>query len=497
MLGGALEAAMSEIRRGWQGMGRAVVCGARSPSGLLLLAAVFALVHCTPPAGDSADTQAPGDSGPPEDSGPPGDSGPPDDTAEATAGQVLVSDLRGNGWFVGDLATGEELDAYDMGELEPERCLPDYTTTYCLLFQSNRRRALDGRDEVIFTYSYMDKSDGSDSDREDLLGRYVAVDAETHGVRWTLDRLDFSELEGGEEHCRFESEDPCDPPDSLSDSQYQDCSLYMPHDMQVIDETETTLTLWLADTRNRRLLLVDLDKGTDCGVVRSVVGPSLEDWDIYSSPNSLEYWEDEDGTENLLVCSRDSIEYDAGAEQHAGSNHGKILLWRRESGGEWYQHWEFPAETTEHAAFLNTPHGVERTVLEDGREWILYAHSLGRSDSWEADYGGTVGILSIEDDSPVYVADVVLEGGDAFDFSRDVTALPDGTFLVTDSGCLSGNDCPNDPLVHVLSFDAVEPGSAEGFWTADQAYMHLQEARSVAGPHFGDHRILYSAEWVE
>ncbi len=421
------------------------------------------------------------------------------DTGAAPPPRLVVTDLRNNGWFMGHAETGEVLDRFDLGTVEPDVCLPDYETTYCLVYRSIARQALDGTTEVVFTYSRLDASDGSDAEIGDLYGVYLGVDAATHEIRWGFDELDFSQLGTPYDRCPFDPDDPCATSTELQPGEYRACTMRMPHDQHVIAEGDDAIELWVADTRNYRMLRLELDKGSSCAVVREVIDEHTHaDWDIYQSVNSFQRWEDSQG-EQLLMSVKGSISWGEGEAQHGGDSRGKILRWRRPHGGDWAQVWEWPPETTVAPSFVNAPHGVDHLTGPDGREWVVFAHSLGLSDRWGDGTGGTVGVIAVEDDVPAYVADLLPAGTEGFHWTRDVTALADGTILATDSGCLSGNDCEHAPSVRVLSLEDIEPASdgQDGVWTADRSRMWLQEAAVLWGPHFEDGRILYSANPVD
>ncbi len=450
-----------------------------------------------PPPGDvdtDADTDTDTDADADTDSDADGDV----DSGLPSRPRLLVSDLRNNGWFMGDAISGERLGAFDLAEVEPDFCLPDYETTYCLVYRSIARQALDGAEEVVFTYSRLDASDGSDAKIGDLFGVFLGVDAQSHTIRWRMDQLDFSQLPSYG-RCPFDERDPCTPVEGLSASQYRACTLRMPHDQHVLGETDDGLELWVADTRNFRMLRLELPTGERCALVREVISEHTHaDWDIYQSVNSFQYWRDQGG-EQLLMSIKGSIEWGEGEAQQGGGSRGKILWWRRPEGGDWGQVWEFPPQSTSEPSFVNTPHGVDWMRGPDGRVWVLFAHSLSLSERWGEGKGGTVGVIAVEDDQPVYLADLVPEGRVGFHWTRDVTALADGDILVTDSGCMSGNDCEVPPSVWTLSLEGLQPasGGQDGVWTQDRTRLWLQEASVIAGPWFEDGRILYSANPVE
>ena len=57
----------------------------------------------------------------------------------------------------------------------------------------------------------------------------------------------------------------------------------------------------------------------------------------------------------------------------------------------------------------------------DGQTRVLFAHSLGATDSGYGEgTGGTIGVLEVRDDAPVYLYDARLPGEAALHFPRDL-----------------------------------------------------------------------------
>ena len=423
-----------------------------------------------------------------------GDSALQDSASAGIAGEFLASDLHGNQWFIAD-ADGATKATYTLDLADPI-CRGVEYQPYCLLFQSKRRVALDGADEVMFTWSQLDSSDGSDQERGDLDGFYAAVDAETFAERWRIDTLDFSAY-SGLSGCPYDPADPCALQDSWTDAEYQMCRLHMPHDLEVVSQSDSELRLWLADTGNNRMLDVSLAPGSTCAVVNDVIDDQNPDWDIYSSNNSVNYRVEEDGTETLLMSAKGSREWTAaGAAQLAGSGKGKILLWEN-AGDGWHQRWEFPEQLDGVESFVSNPHGSQFITDSSGNQLVAYAHSLGLHDEWTANTGvGSVGVLVLGDDKlPSYVADIRVSGGGALHFPRDITVVDEAHWLVTDSGCVGGI-CTRESQALVIAPIEGEPSDKSGTFTTDHINLNVVDAKVLSGPYFTASDQLYSVEWT-
>lgn len=437
------------------------------------------LLACTRGTTDSSDSAA-------------DDSGPAD-----LPGQLLVSDLRGNQWFTADPVSGAVLDTFLLSSLEPDVCTGEENELYCLLFQSRQHLAWDGTDEVMFTYSALDVSDGDDDSRTDLIARVYAVDRATHATRWHIDSLDFSQLANGADYCPYDPTDPCHPGDTLATKEYWACSLHMTHDMVVTHEDADSIALWLVDSRNSRMLHVTTPRDGTCAVVDTVIDDHVADWDIYNSDNSMQTWTDGD-QENMLMSIKNSV---AGADeaQMGAPGRGKVVLWRRDvsAGEDWHQAWEFPPQSTSEESFLNDPHGADTFVDADGHRFVVFAHSLGHTSvGYGEGTGGSIGVWQVDDDVPVYIFDVLLPGPDALQFPRDVTLLPDGTWLLTDSGCL-GDGCGYETADWVVRPPELVPSGLTGAWRADHSQQHFVSADVVRGPMFPAANLLFSSAYIE
>ncbi len=408
-------------------------------------------------------------------------------------GGLLASDLSGNAWLTTD-ASGEVSGRFTLDTLDP-RCQGKDQQPYCLLFQSSLRTALDGRDEVAFTWSILDSSDGDDDDATDLIGTYAAVDANTLEPRWTLSTLDFSGW-SRDAGCPYDPADPCTVPQGLAAPDYWRCHLHMPHDLAMVDETDDGWTGWIADSRNSRLLEVFSPAGQSCGRVRTVVDGADPDWAIYESPNALHY-EVRDGVETLLVSIKGTHAAGAEAEaQLAGEGKGKVVSWENHDG-RWAEAWSFPPVTLGSEAFVNTPHGVARLRDGEGNEVIAFAQSLGAHEQWGGTTGeGTVTVIRERDGQAEYLGDLRFPGKFALGFSRDVSQLGDGRWLVTDSGCLT-DPCDAPTRAWVIAAPVLDAPGLGGTWRADGSDQHFVEPEILAGPLLeGEATVLYSTEWM-
>ena len=115
-------------------------------------------------------------------------------------------------------------------------------------------------------------------------------------------------------------------------------------------------------------------------------------------------------------------------------NAGRIVLWDITDLSSIKQQWAFPEE-----GYIAAPHKAQRIEL-DGQDLLLYAHSMGASDSFDGVDAGSIGLAQFAlEEPPVYLGDWFAFRTKAIGF-RDVELLPDGeTLLLADSGCESLN----------------------------------------------------------
>lgn len=395
----------------------------------------------------------------------------------------VVSDLHGDKVFVTDAGSGRVGWRLDVDEALPEACtVIDDEGRFCLVYQSRHRLDREGHDEVYFTVTPAGLPDGADP----------AADhnrAAIHGVRptdpptftWTVDRLDFSAVDPDERICRRDPADPCRPHPDLDADAVMDCLLFWPHDVRVIGETAEARSLVVADTRNRRVLWLEAptDGGT-CARVTEVLSRAHPDFDIYTSVNAFDLWEEADGR-HLLLSVKDTLGDDA---QAPGDGRGKIVRFFDDGGG-WRQAWEFPPASTTEPSFVNAPHGVSR----DGRH-VYFAHSLGRSDAFNEGEGGSVGVLDLDG---TYRYDAVLPFR-TLRFPRDVTPTGDGRLLVVDSGEKGTESSPAPTRLYLVEVPDAPASGLDGVWTADHARQAFVDLTVAHRPRYGDGWVYYSAE---
>lgn len=408
-------------------------------------------------------------------------------------GHFLASDLHGNSWFSADSA-GATLDRFSLDAIDPV-CQGEDHDPYCLLFQSHERTAWDEAAEVDFAWAVLD-TEGGDDGREDLVGQLAGVDAETGATRWRVSNLDFSHWAGPVD-CPYELDDPCHPSDSLTDREYHACRLWMPHDVAVVSETATSTRAWVADTRNNRLLELDIPHDDTCARVDSVIDTELVGWDVYDAPTSVEFATDANGIDTILFATKSSEgKGHAAEEQLSGSGKGKILLWENR-GADWSQRWEFPPQVEGAESFVNSPHGATFAKDAAGDPLVIYAHSLGAAGVWGGDSGqGTIGVLKIDAaGGPAYVGDVRLPAHATLHFPRDVSPVGDAGWLVSDSGC-AGEPCGQPTGAWMISVPNGDVSGASGAWSTDHENQVFLDAKLLAGPFFGSAQQLYSVDWV-
>ena len=425
---------------------------------------------------------------------------------------VVVSDLHGDRAFVTNASTGHIAGEVDVDGTWTDDCrASDDLHRFGLVYQS-RGRALpadsgfDGVPEVDLTFTPVGSGDETDGDTFlDLGGRVAGVAftdgyGETPVIRWQLDHLDFSQVDPDQQVCVRDPADPCRPLAGQTVDQVRACQLYWPHELQVVSEDDDSVQVVVADTRNHRVVWVDVPllaeptatpptHGT-CGVVTEIVGGSKDpsvpggsaDWDIYTSVNGMNLWDDDAGR-HLYLSIKDTLGDDA---QSPGDGRGKILHWS--DAGGWHQEWEFPPESTDAESFVNSPHGIG---FDD--DHVYFAHSLGRSDTFNDGEGGSFGVL---DRDGGYLYDLVLPRQEVI-YARDITPLGDGRFAVVDSGTKGDEHEPAATRLWVakLPKDTTASGLG-GAWSSDHADQEFREGTVVDSPKYPDAWVLYTAELV-
>lgn len=411
-----------------------------------------------------------------------------------TAARVLATDLRGNEWIIANLENNAINERQDLSELDPGVCEGEDNPVYCLLFEAGLRTTADGDEEIDLTWSQLDSSDGDDTSADDLVSRIAGVARTDHTLTWSIRGLDFSGIP--QSGCKYDPADPCTLDPDLSDEAAWPCTLRMAHTVWVTGETDTDVSMWVADTRNDRLLDVTVARDSTCAVVHRVVDHDrAPDWDVYTSVNSLERL-DLDGEAVLLMTVKGSEPDDlSGEDQEGGASRGKVILWREDP---LEQIWEYPPQTAGTISFFNTPHGVAYLERPSGERWVLFAHSLGASV--DPDYGdgtgGSVAVLRLDDDGPVYLYDAILPASQGvLHFPRDITPMPDGRVIVSDSGCVD-DGCRYDTGLWVMDLPDATPTGKTGIWSVDHADQELLTVEADDGPYLAYTDMIYSAAVV-
>lgn len=418
---------------------------------------------------------------------------------------LVVSDLHGDKAFVTNAETGRVVGEVDVDGTWTDDCrVSDELHRFCLVYQSRGRALPDGTPEIDLTFTPVGSGDESDGDMFlDLGGRVAGVAfPEGYGgegqIRWQVDHLDFSQVDPEQRVCVRDPDDPCAPAVGQTVDEVRQCQLYWPHEFQVIGEDDDSVQIAVADTRNHRVVWVDIPlqaapsgsvptTGT-CGVVTEIVGGSKDaavpggsaEWDIYTSVNGMSLWDDDAGR-HLYLSIKDTQGDD---EQQAGDGHGKILHWS--DAGGWHQEWEFPPQSTVDASFVNSPHGI---AFDD--DHVFFAHSLGLSDTFNDGAGGSFGVL---DRDGGYLYDLVVPRHDVV-YARDITPLGDDRFALVDSGTKGDEHAPAETRLWlgILPHNQASSGLS-GVWTSAHANQEFRDVNLVSRPKYKDAWVLYSAE---
>ena len=396
-----------------------------------------------------------------------------DEVAPWPAGVALISNLSQGSWSWGSpTGTSPFLSAADI----------DPSCADCIGFQGRLRTGADGETEAVLTWS---QHDGGE---DDLRSRAGGVDVTTNALRWQIDSIDLSGFPGV---CTPDPADPCRPAEDATGAARGACQLKMAHDVQVVNETEYARTLWIADAANARVLEVVLEDGARCGVVQTVLDATNADWDVYNSPNRLHWFEDDAGAHLWITQKGSTPSTVEGVAQYADISSGKLTAWTKTQGA-WGQDWEFPPQSTEAASFLHTPHG-----LSAPGDSLVYAHSLSDSWEWGAGTGGSIGIAALDSAGmPVYAGDARLDRG-YLHFPRSVTPLPDGSYLVLDSGCFDAAGCEFPSQAWRVRLPEPQPAAQLGSWDRDSTQLNWTTAQVLDGPLWTTKDTLYSVEWLD
>ncbi len=440
------------------------------PSARTVMLLALALPSCDcrydPPDSTQADSSIEtGDTtGQPDDTQDPGDAVP----------VALVADGGNQRYVYVRLDTTEVIYEIDMRETFPQLCVDPYE---CVAFGSEASVDPETGEDLALIISYITHQ--NDSPRDPGVAAQLRLAPEGPAIDWQLSQLDFvTNFPGQPEICAQTI--PCVTPEPVGSSDWQDCTFRNAHAVEVVEETEDDVTMWLADTGSpARALKVRLDKDSVCGVVEEVVGEANnDDWvdsdGNPSGPNDLDLIE-WDGQEALLMNH---------LTQAGADTLGVSTLWVR---GE--TDWELVYKLPKDGGHFMGGHNSDMATASDGERYHVFAHGNGNGatellDHWddELDHRGSVQIHRIEDGEPAYLMDATApEPG--FSFIRDADLLADDTFLVTDSGCMNTmfESCDRDAaLWHVsVGFQGAEGQGLSGAFSEDHAQQTFVEATLV------------------
>ncbi len=401
-------------------------------------------------------------------------------------GVLLVSDsAEGARYLVLAVPDGELLLELQLGRMDTEHCRDNLGSTqiFCLPYELQHRVDAEGADHLLVMYSPMEQDEnGPDSAKPGVLASYSLTDPPS--LDWSVDQLDLSAmtLREDEQVCQEDLHNPCNDDSHLRNEKFA-CAMRMPHAFAVLEDGDDHLRALVADTRNHRVLELDITAGDRCAAVEGIQDlDTVPDWTLYLNPNDVEAWSEGD-RHHALVSFKGS---DPNGDEQGAAGRGKLMYWSWEQQQPVDRSWVFPPVDTEEPSFLNAPHNVDMFEADDGTRLLMLAHSSGASESWhgEADQGterGSVLLASCCEEPPEYLADVV-PADEELGFLRDVDHLGGGRLVLTDSGCLEPDGCTQEASILELSFAELEQASAlvgpggDGRWSAEHGSQHFLDA---------------------
>ena len=366
---------------------------------------------------------------------------------------VFISDGANHRFLYVEPKTERIIASIDLAERHPDICAGEST---CIGFGGQPSvDAETGEDRALVVVAPEDHSTTAEAQSARVEMIRFGTDGPTRD--WMLEDLDFSTHFGdNSELCAAEA--ACEAPRDGTWMQWRKCSLVHTHDVEVVSEDDDEVLMWIADTSApARVMLVSLDKSSTCGTVLAALGSgTVADWPEYQDVNDVDLVEI-NGADAILVSSLSE-----GGEE----GHGRISVWNGWND-EWSEVWHHPVNE---GANLASPHNPDLFVASDGQTYLVYAHTNGAGmhidyDDWtgERDHQGSIGVLRLHDGGFDYLADIVVsadrgDGQAGFGAIRDVDVLDDGSFLVTDSGCLNHRftDCERSGAVWNVEYDVTQ-----------------------------------------
>lgn len=278
---------------------------------------------------------------------------------------------------------------------------------------------------------------------------------------FTMNRLDFSHVPGGDVICDYQPEDPC------NSGKLPTCYNLFPHDVEVVkdDPDAQVLEVIIADLAAARILKVNYDYAdqNQCGVVEWVLDARTEGYEPFYQANDSDHFVTDDA-EYLLTSH-----YSASPIVSAGA----IFMWKRtEADTTWRKVWSYPDPEAGPVPYLNTPHNPALEPLPSGGYLMRYGHSRGLESFWHAGYKGSLGMATLTalESPPEYRGETHFPAGSVLNpmgFVREVEPVGNGRYLVTDSGCETYFGCPLEGRVYLVSGEVLPAAEGKhGYWTA-------------------------------
>lgn len=436
------------------------------------------------PSLDPADTETPRLSSPAPESPTPTHSPVPTPTGLPTTPLpedvaldelLLAADNGSNQFKILDPGNHQLLYSVDLGVLNPAYCGGDED---CFIF-GGHHALLDGHDQLTLAYG-LQTTRGLNTGFQGFIDRVVLTSPAT--LRWRLHGLNFSGLPGGATaYCPAKPENACEAQEGLPLEEQGLCWVGDAHDVEVLsdDPLKQEAELVVADTDNLRLLRVKLryGGGNTCGEVLSVLdGDRHADWPPGAEPNHLLRVPD-DRRELYLLTQR------ALTHTEATDGDGVLQLWEYGAEG-WTLHWTFPEQLEGSERAFSLPHGGE-LLLDAHPEGHLFRFAHSASLAVDREYkvndseGGSGSVLLLRDlmEPPDYLYDFYFSAGneaqDVLRFPRFVEQQPDGSSLVTDSGCQADVRCDYLARVYWLRDDWDLNSAKAGYWTPEHDQLEF------------------------
>lgn len=405
---------------------------------------------------------------------------PPPLEAPALTELLLAADNGSNQFKILDPAKEEVVTSVDLGQLNSAACAGDED---CFIF-GGTHALLDGHDTLTITYG-LQTTFGLNTGFEGYVDRVQLGNPPT--LRWRLHGLNFSSLPGGASaYCPASDADPCQARTDVPIEEQGLCWVGDAHDVEVLsdDPVKQEALMVVADTDSVRMLRVKLNYGggNTCGEVLSVLdGDRHADWPPGAEPNNLVRVPDSSGRELYLVTIR------ALTHTTATDGDGVLQLWEYTAEG-WVHHWTYPEQVDGQERAFSLPHGGE-LLLNAHPEGHLFRFAHSASLATDRDYkvndseGGSLSFLLLRDlfEPPDYLFDLYFPFGnaeqDVLRFARFAERQPDGTMLVTDSGCQADVRCDFRARLYWMRDDWTGNSSLQGYWTASQSELELTEAQ--------------------